>query len=159
MVRDMAALSITAIRTIHLSSWKVVNEVGAIGLVGPSFPPASSDVRSASQLLGFVQRIDRFVYRIIRNPYRFFYRDYTILPILFFSYTIPYTILIRLNSITWRKDAQCLPRGMGETAYAKETHGKTIAVLQIANQIAANAWCKLHMVCMLPERCCFLCSQ
>ncbi|GFW11998.1 hypothetical protein TNCV_4530641 [Trichonephila clavipes] len=38
--------------TCHQSQW--CNEVVAIGPVGPSFPSASSDERSTSQLLDFV---------------------------------------------------------------------------------------------------------
>ncbi|GFV99273.1 hypothetical protein TNCV_1512451 [Trichonephila clavipes] len=44
--------------------------MGVIGPVGPSFSPTSIDDRSASQLPGFVQHIDQFLRRIIRNPYR-----------------------------------------------------------------------------------------
>ncbi|GFS75310.1 hypothetical protein TNCV_719731 [Trichonephila clavipes] len=68
MLRDEAVRSITAMAQsiCHLEQW--CNEVGAIGLVGPSFSPASSYKRSASQLLGFVQHVDKFLRRIIRNP-------------------------------------------------------------------------------------------
>ncbi|GFY30623.1 hypothetical protein TNCV_3117851 [Trichonephila clavipes] len=38
--------------------------VGVIGHVDPSFPSASCDDRSASQLLSFVQHVDRFRRRI-----------------------------------------------------------------------------------------------
>ncbi|GFW69872.1 hypothetical protein TNCV_1403251 [Trichonephila clavipes] len=61
MVRDMAAQSITAMSTIHCHHGQWCNEVDAIGPVDPSFPLASSDDRSASMLLGFVQHVDRFL--------------------------------------------------------------------------------------------------
>ncbi|GFX10186.1 hypothetical protein TNCV_1865841 [Trichonephila clavipes] len=43
----------------HHRQWR--NDVGAIGPSGPSFSPASSNDRSASQLLDFIQHIDRFL--------------------------------------------------------------------------------------------------
>ncbi|GFT74173.1 hypothetical protein TNCV_5027051 [Trichonephila clavipes] len=46
------------------------NKVGAFDSVGPSFPPASSDDISSSQFLVFVQHVNRFLRKIIRNPYR-----------------------------------------------------------------------------------------
>ncbi|GFW65874.1 hypothetical protein TNCV_587001 [Trichonephila clavipes] len=45
--------------TCHQRQW--CNEVGVIDPVGPPFPPASSDDRSASQLLGFVHHVDQFL--------------------------------------------------------------------------------------------------
>ncbi|GFS93998.1 hypothetical protein TNCV_4480481 [Trichonephila clavipes] len=45
--------------TCHFGQW--CNKAGAISPVGLSFPPASSDDRYASQLLGFVQHVDRFL--------------------------------------------------------------------------------------------------
>ncbi|GFV91895.1 hypothetical protein TNCV_2975661 [Trichonephila clavipes] len=54
--------------TSHHGQWR--NEVGVIGPICPSFPPASKLDRSASQLLGFFQHVDRFLRRKIHNPYR-----------------------------------------------------------------------------------------
>ncbi|GFY07845.1 hypothetical protein TNCV_4287811 [Trichonephila clavipes] len=42
----------------HHGQW--CNEVGVIDLVGLSFSPVSSDVRSTTQLLGFVQHLADF---------------------------------------------------------------------------------------------------
>ncbi|GFV27360.1 hypothetical protein TNCV_3795551 [Trichonephila clavipes] len=46
------------------------NEEDVIDTDGLSFPPASTDGRSASQLFGFAQHVDQFLLRIIRNSYR-----------------------------------------------------------------------------------------
>ncbi|GFT79980.1 hypothetical protein TNCV_4598611 [Trichonephila clavipes] len=42
----------------HHGQW--CNEVGTNGPIGPSFPPASKDGRSASQLLGFLNTMTDF---------------------------------------------------------------------------------------------------
>ncbi|GFX71745.1 hypothetical protein TNCV_4131911 [Trichonephila clavipes] len=45
--------------TGHHGQW--CSEVDAISPVGPLFPPAFSDYRSASQLFDFVQHVNRFL--------------------------------------------------------------------------------------------------
>ncbi|GFW85098.1 hypothetical protein TNCV_3248381 [Trichonephila clavipes] len=61
MARDVAARSITFTRTIHLSSRVVVQRGGYDQYRQFIVSPASSDGRSASQLLHFFQRVDRFL--------------------------------------------------------------------------------------------------
>ncbi|GFU47597.1 hypothetical protein TNCV_2443191 [Trichonephila clavipes] len=71
MVCDVAVQSITAMRTIRSHQGQWCYEVGAIGPVLLSFPPVSNHYRSASQVLGFVQHVDRFLRRgIIHHSYR-----------------------------------------------------------------------------------------
>ncbi|GFU72137.1 uncharacterized protein TNCV_3049971 [Trichonephila clavipes] len=66
MVRDVAARSITATYTIRLSSQVVVQRSGW----GRSVVSSCIYDKSASQLLCFVQHVDRCLCRIILNPYR-----------------------------------------------------------------------------------------
>ncbi|GFU41010.1 hypothetical protein TNCV_4645831 [Trichonephila clavipes] len=76
-IRDVTERSVTAMRTICLSSRKVVTEVDAIDYVGPSYPPASNGHISALPLFGFVQHDYRFPLKIIHNldrPLSFLWR-------------------------------------------------------------------------------------
>lgn len=80
----------------HHEQWYI--NLDMIGFIGLSFPPASSDYGSVSQLLGFIKHIYKFLWRIIRNPHR---------------------LLKRTNSETRPKDARCLLRGINKQLMLK----------------------------------------
>ncbi|GFT66620.1 hypothetical protein TNCV_3064941 [Trichonephila clavipes] len=53
----MAMLSWLCNPSLPCAQYACHHEVGVIGSISPSFPPASSDDRSASQFYGFIQQI------------------------------------------------------------------------------------------------------